>query len=156
MTLRTAGNRKALGMALVALQFASMFLLAVLAFPALTQRHIPVAFYCLAVASAALAFWILLHNRLGNFNIQPVPKKQGVLVTTGPYHWIRHPMYTTVLLGAAALALLTEPVTGWAIWLCLALVLWVKSLFEERWMQEQHPLYAGYMLHSKRFIPWIL
>jgi protein-S-isoprenylcysteine O-methyltransferase Ste14 len=155
MTLQTAGNRKALGTILVALQFACMFLLAALAVPALAQSRIPAASYGLAAASAGLSIWILLHNRLGNFNIQPVPKAQGVLVTTGPYRWIRHPMYTTVLFGAAALALMTAPLSGWAIWFCLALVLWVKSLLEERWMQEQHPAYGAYMLHSKRFIPLI-
>jgi protein-S-isoprenylcysteine O-methyltransferase Ste14 len=63
----------------------------------------------------------------------------GSLVTTGPYRWIRHPMYTSVLLGAGA----------------LALVLLMKSILEERWMREQHAAYAAYTLHSKRFLPWL-
>jgi protein-S-isoprenylcysteine O-methyltransferase Ste14 len=155
MPQSTARNRKSLGYLLVGLQFACMLLLAGLALPVITRSGLPPASLALAGASLVLALWILMHNRLGNFNIQPAPKKLGILVTSGPYRWIRHPMYTTVLLGAAALALVTEPTIGWAVWLCLALVLWVKSRFEEQWMQELHPGYRAYMLHSKRFIPLI-
>ena len=115
-------NRKALGSLLVALQFGCMLLLAVLALPAAARGAIAPACWLLAVASLALAVWILLHNRLGNFNIQPLPKQHGVLVTSGPYHWIRHPMYTTVMLGAAALALMSEPLPAWLTWICLAAV----------------------------------
>jgi protein-S-isoprenylcysteine O-methyltransferase Ste14 len=148
-------NRKSLGYLLVSLQFACMLLLAGLALPAITRAGIPLASQLLIAAAFVLAFWILMHNRLGNFNIQPAPKQQGILVTCGPYRWIRHPMYTAILLGAAALALITTPMVGWAVWLGLALVLWVKSRFEEQWMQELHPGYRAYMLHSKRFIPLI-
>jgi protein-S-isoprenylcysteine O-methyltransferase Ste14 len=132
-----------------------MLLLAVLALPTVTRGAIAPASWLLAVASLALSVWILLHNRLGNFNIQPTPKQHGVLVTSGPYRWIRHPMYTTVMLGAAALAVMSEPLAAWLTWICLAGVLWIKSQFEEQWMQEQHPGYAAYMQNSKRFIPLI-
>lgn len=155
MTPPQVKNRKALGALLVGLQFACMLLLAALAVPAATRGDIPPLSLLLAAAAVALALWILMHNRLGNFNIQPLPKTEGILVTTGPYRWIRHPMYTAVLLGAAALAPMTHPAMGWGIWLCLALVLWTKSLFEEQWMQEQHPGYSAYMLKSKRFVPLV-
>lgn len=155
MNLNTAGNRTALGFGLVALQFACMLLLAVWALPTVAGAAVSATSIVLALISAALAVWILMHNRLGNFNIQPAPKKQGILVTSGPYRWIRHPMYTAVMLGAAALAPMTEPAQGWGVWITLALVLWVKSGFEERWMQEQHPGYRAYMQTSKRFVPLI-
>jgi protein-S-isoprenylcysteine O-methyltransferase Ste14 len=155
MTQLNVKNRRALGALLVGLQFACMTSLAAVAVPAAARGDVPPSSWLLAAAAVALAAWILMHNRLGNFNIQPLPKAEGVLVTTGPYRWIRHPMYTAVLLGAAALAPMTHPALGWGIWLCLALVLWSKSLFEEQWMQEQHPGYNAYMLMSKRFIPMV-
>ena len=86
----------------------------------------------LALASVALAAWTLAHNRPGNFNIRPAPKAQGHLVTTGPYRWIRHPMYTSVLLGAAALAWTSGLLIGWASSSALAVVLVLKSTLEER------------------------
>jgi len=110
----------------------------------------------LVVLSAALVAWTLLHNRLGNFNIHPQPHAKGELVTSGPYRWIRHPMYTAVLLGAAALATASEVGLAWALWLGLLGVLWTKALLEERWLTQRYPPYASYCQRSKRFIPWVL
>ena len=45
----------------------------------------------LAIA-VTLAIWTLTVNRPGNFRIVPDPKTGGQLITSGPYHWIRHPM----------------------------------------------------------------
>jgi protein-S-isoprenylcysteine O-methyltransferase Ste14 len=132
-----------------------MLLLAAGAMPAAARGDIPLTSWVLACTVIALFLWILMHNRLGNFNIQPLPKSEGLLVTTGPYRWIRHPMYTAVMLGAAALAPMGGTLLGWVIWLCLALVLWTKSRFEEQWMQEQHAGYSAYMQSSKRFIPLV-
>ena len=148
-------QRKALGALLVALQFICMLLLPSLAAPALMQGAIPASALLPGAASLGLMAWTLLHNRLGNFNIRPLPKALGSLVTSGPYRWIRHPMYSAVLLGGAALALMAAPIPGWAVWACLACVLWVKSTFEERWMREQHPAYGAYAAQSKRFVPLI-
>lgn len=80
----------------------------------------------------------------------------GVLVMSGPYQLIRHPMYTSVLLGGAALALLSEPLLAWCVWALLVGVLIVKASLEESWMLEQHPNYGVYIQRSKRFLPWLL
>ena len=141
---------------LVAMQFALLLVLAALAAPNVLRGSIPAAAFLLTLASVALAAWTLAHNRPGNFNIRPAPKAQGHLVTTGPYRWIRHPMYTSVLLGAAALAWTSSLMAaGWASWLTLAAVLLLKSTLEERWMRVKHPGYAAYILWSKRFLPWL-
>ncbi|MDO8249435.1 MAG: isoprenylcysteine carboxylmethyltransferase family protein [Rhodoferax sp.] len=144
-----------IGSLLVALQFGLIFLLAALAAPKVWRAMVPVGAVMLVAISVALAAWTLMHNRLGNFNIRPTPKAQGSLVTTGPYRWIRHPMYTSVLLGAGALAWTSSTAAGWLAWAALAIVLLVKSILEERWMREQHAGYAAYALQSKRFLPWV-
>lgn len=144
-----------MGTLLVALQFGLLLLLAVLAAPMVLQGFIPFGVLMLAVASVALAVWTLRHNRLGNFNVRPTPKSLGVLVTTGPYHWIRHPMYTSVLMGAGALAWISGHLMGWLAWSALAIVLFFKSTLEELWLREQHPGYDSYMQQNKRFLPWV-
>jgi protein-S-isoprenylcysteine O-methyltransferase Ste14 len=116
MSLFSNHRRNRIGTLLVALQFSLLFLLLALAAPAILRGDVPIAAILMAVSSVGLFLWTLFHNRLGNFNIRPTPKSFGVLVTTGPYQQIRHPMYTSVLLGAAALALMSEPLIGWTAW----------------------------------------
>lgn len=103
--------------------------------------------------AGGLGGWTPLHNRLGNFNIHPQPKAGGVLVTRGPYRWMRHPMYTTVLLGCAGLACLPGSTVAWLIWLALGGVLLAKSSLEEQWLRGHHPAYAAYCRQCKRFVP---
>ena len=156
MSLFSIHKRNRIGTLLVALQFGFMLLLPALAAPAIVQGKVPVSAILLAISSMVLFVWTLVHNKLGNFNIRPTPKSWGVLITTGPYRLIRHPMYTSVMLGAASLALMADPLLGWSAWTALALVLLVKSILEERWLREAHPAYSSYIIESKRFIPWII
>jgi len=147
--------RSSVGALLVTLQLGLMLLLPALAAPNVLLGRIPPGAVVLAALSFGLFLWTLAHNRLGNFNIRPTPRPSGVLVTSGPYRRVRHPMYTAVLLGAASLALMSPALPGWSAWTALALVLRVKSGMEERWLSELHAGYASYRRHSKRFIPWI-
>lgn len=140
---------------LVALQFGLIGLLAWLALPAVLAWAIPPEAWLTAALGVALAGWAISANRPGNFNIRPIPRAGGALVTHGPYRWIRHPMYTAFLLGAWALARTAVRDEAWLAWYVLTLVLWLKSRYEERWMLAQHPGYADYRQQTKRFLPWL-
>lgn len=102
-----------------------------------------------------LGLWVLRHNPPGNFRIRPEPHPKGHLITSGPYRWIRHPMYSALLLLVLALVLQSGH------WLCalLALLLWgvlnAKSRMEERYLAERWPAYEIYMGQTWRFIPWL-
>jgi protein-S-isoprenylcysteine O-methyltransferase Ste14 len=148
-------KRQLLSLLLVALQFGLLFLLVAWAATPVLAWSIPLAAWLAAAPSAALGLWTFTANRPGNFNIRPIPKQGGALITNGPYRWIRHPMYTSLLLGAWALARTAGSDEAWLAWYVLTLVLWVKSQFEERWMLEKHPGYAAYRLQTRRFIPWL-
>lgn len=43
-------------------------------------------------------FYTLLFNKISNFNIIPDIKDNAILITTGTYRYIRHPMYFAVLI----------------------------------------------------------
>ncbi len=147
--------RQLLGFLLVTLQFGLLFLLAVLGGPNILLLAIPGGAWLTAALSIGLGLWALSANRIGNFNIRPLPKAGGHLITTGPYRWIRHPMYTAFLLGALALAWTDNHRPAWLAWAGLVLVLFIKSLLEERWMREQHTDYASYCQRTRRFLPWV-
>jgi protein-S-isoprenylcysteine O-methyltransferase Ste14 len=151
----TLPSRQQLGLLLVALQFGLMFMQGALALPNALALAVPAGAWACAGLSLALAVWALAANRIGNFNIRPMPKPGGQLITHGPYRWIRHPMYTSFLLGALALAWTAGTPLAWLTWGALLLVLIVKSVLEERWMCEQHSTYEAYRLQTRRFLPWL-
>lgn len=142
-----------MGTLLVGLQFGLLLLLAWLASSRIAHGSVDGLAVALAVASLALAGWSFLHNRPGNFNIRPTPRVGGRLVTTGPYRFIRHPMYSAVLLAAAALALISPPAAGALAWAALLVVLLRKAALEERWMAERHPDYIPYRARTRRLVP---
>jgi protein-S-isoprenylcysteine O-methyltransferase Ste14 len=170
-----------LGQALVGAQFALIALLAWLGGPALLGAvgaarlpAVPVAAgWLLVLVAVALGGWALTANRPGNFRVHPAPHARGRLVQSGPYRWIRHPMYTSVLAAGAGCALATAGPAGagfadvaadtaaaaWRLWLAglawfvLAAVLAAKASLEERWLVARHPGYAAYRARTRRFVP---
>jgi protein-S-isoprenylcysteine O-methyltransferase Ste14 len=139
------------GRLLVAVQFA---LIGWLIWPLTPQAWSPPALALLACA-VALGLWTLFHNRPGNFNIRPEPKASGRLVTGGPYRYMRNPMYSAVLLFAAAEVLAYADLWKIACWIALALVLFAKALLEERALRALFPGYAAYAKRVRRFIPGV-
>ena len=95
-------------------------------------------------------------NKPGNFNIRPTPKAGAQLVQDGPYRWIRHPMYSAILIAGQA-GVTTAPNAGQSLlgllWVAMLAVLLVKLLLEERLMLAQYPGYAAYQARTKRLLP---
>ena len=140
-----------MGRLLVAAQFA---LLAWLIWPLTAQVWSLPALALLACATS-LGVWTLAHNRPGNFNIRPEPKTSGRLVTSGPYQYVRNPMYSALLLFAAAEVVAYDDIWKIACWFALALVLLAKALLEERALHALFPGYAEYAKRVRRFIPGV-
>jgi protein-S-isoprenylcysteine O-methyltransferase Ste14 len=140
------------------LVFAQFGLLAALlwqvykAWPDLTFGTLGAALFA---TSIALGIWTLTLNRPGNFNVTPEPRDNAQLVTLGPYHWIRHPMYTSLLLFAAGCAVVIDGWWAWYTWGALLVVLWFKSEVEELFLTKQFPEYVVYRQRSKRFVPFV-
>lgn len=147
-------SNNVIGTLLVTLQFGILSVLAALCLLAPTPKAGYFS-YALWSASAALGIWAIIANPPGNFNIRPEPKARGRLVTSGPYRWVRHPMYLSVLLLAAGAG--TWLMNGPAILLGLGLlvVLVVKARIEETWLLQTFLGYAEYRQRTHRLIPWI-
>jgi protein-S-isoprenylcysteine O-methyltransferase Ste14 len=140
------------GRLLVAAQFA---LVIAIAWP-WTSAAVPATAVALGVAGGVVGAWTLVHNRLGNFNIRPEPRATGHLVVTGPYRFVRHPMYVALLLLAAALVVAYADAAKAGCLAALIAVLWGKTVLEERGLRARYPEYAGYAQRVSRFIPGVL
>ncbi len=143
-----------IGGVLVGLQFAALATLAWLSLPAWAGGAAPLGAWLALAAGAALGAAALACNRPGNFNIRPEPRAGGRLVQRGPYRWIRHPMYSAVLVCAVA-CVWAHPtrLTGVTL-VVLAGVLQAKAALEERWMRRLHPAYATYCAATRRLSRW--
>lgn len=83
----------------------------------------------------------------------PTPLPEATLKTRGLYRWVRHPIYSGVLLLAVPSALL---IRSWlALGCALALVAWftAKARFEEDLLRRRYPAYDVYAEATPRFVP---
>lgn len=99
-----------------------------------------------------LAIYIM---RPGNFNIRPIIKENGVLITSGPYRIIRHPMYLAQVIAVIPLVWESFSYDRLAVLLLLIVVLTVKIHYEEKRLLIHFKGYSEYMKTSKRVIPFI-
>ncbi len=86
---------------------------------------------------------------------EPLPKENGKLSTDGLYKYVRHPMYTSVLLLSLGIAILSGSAIKYLLVILLAILFYLKSKYEERYLQEQYPEYKEYAKNTPRFIPFI-
>lgn len=87
--------------------------------------------------------------------VAPEPGVEAELVTTGPYRWIRHPMYAaSILISASWLYGACSWVRG-CVWLALVGILLLKLRHEERMLRDRFPAYADYARRTRRLVPFI-
>lgn len=105
--------------------------------------------------AAALMLWARLIFGLRSFHAAANPTAGG-LVTTGPYRFVRHPIYSAILLfvwaGVADHARLVP--LGLAVLASVALAIRMRA--EEQLVTERYPEYAAYAATTKRVIPFLL
>lgn len=107
----------------------------------------------LTAAGVALAIWA--RWRLGaNWSSAVTIRQQHELICTGPYRWMRHPIYTGILLGLAGTALVVGEVRGLVGLALAAAAFYRKARKEETWLNQEFG--ASFEAHAKRtgmFLP---
>ncbi|MFA1622120.1 protein-S-isoprenylcysteine O-methyltransferase [Rhizobium mongolense] len=108
----------------------------------------------------AAAMWVFrrTHKELGrNWSITLEIRDQHQLICSGPYAFVRHPMYTSFLLmGLGQAFLLSNWIVGLAGLIGFAILFFLRVDKEERMMLEIFGAqYRAYMDRTKRIIPYL-
>jgi protein-S-isoprenylcysteine O-methyltransferase Ste14 len=115
-------------------------------------------FFGAAVGLAGLALFLSMFRHLGvNVTSTSMPRAHATLVTTGPYRWIRHPMYSAVLILVVATTLLTANAVVAVGGIGMFALLAARSRIEEdRLAQKFGGDYHAYRHRTGRFVPRLL
>ena len=76
--------------------------------------------------------------------IAPEPKETGQLIQSGPYKYLRHPIYTGIVLCVVGLFLRTPTIWIGIATLIVVMFLFLKARFEEKLLSAVYPDYADY------------
>jgi protein-S-isoprenylcysteine O-methyltransferase Ste14 len=110
----------------------------------------------IAVQALAAAIFLWARWTFGIRSFHPAANPtEGGLVTTGPYRYLRHPIYAAILLFAAAgvAAHLSWPAAGFGGLLVAGAS--IRAVAEERLLVERYPEYRDYARRTRRFVPLI-
>ena len=112
-------------------------------------------FLVVQVLAIALMPWARRSFQPGQFNIHAEPK-EGRMISSGPYQYIRHPMY------ASALAIIWSGVLGHFSYLNLVIgvivtvVISIRIMIEEQYLCAHYPDYLDFARKTKMIIPFII
>lgn len=105
--------------------------------------------------SILLGSWSILSMGLKNLSIFPRPKQDIKIRTNGPYKWIRHPMYTSVIIFSIGLLLLNPVWYMYLAFIVLVADLIMKLEYEEKKLLQIFENYSDYKKNSYCLIPFI-
>ena len=85
----------------------------------------------------------------------PRPRDGAVMVESGVYAAVRHPIYGGLIVAAFGWGLMVASPLALILAAVLAGFFELKSRREEAWLMEHYPGYVDYMEQTRRFVPGI-
>jgi protein-S-isoprenylcysteine O-methyltransferase Ste14 len=113
-----------------------------------------VASLLMVLGGTLITYWVMDVNRYAASTIQ-VEADQKV-ISTGPYKWVRHPMYFGILVMMLFAPLALASYVAWPFFALVLPVLALRLLNEEKVLRRELPGYAEYCEGTRyRLIPYI-
>jgi protein-S-isoprenylcysteine O-methyltransferase Ste14 len=112
-------------------------------------------FLSIGILGGLIGSLAIFTMKLNNLRVQPIPKQDAELITSGIYNYIRHPMYSSVLLLMLPFILNTSDIISLSLYFLLISTLIIKLRYEERLLEQKFPSYSNYLNRTYRLIPFI-
>jgi protein-S-isoprenylcysteine O-methyltransferase Ste14 len=108
------------------------------------------------VLAAGLGFSVWARRHLGrNWSAAVVVKEDHALIRSGPYRYVRHPIYAGLLLGFMGMAVTIGEWRGLLAMVFFGVSFAVKSRQEEARMAEVFPEYEDYRRRTAALVPGV-
>ena len=128
----------------------------------LDDRFVPLALWpvqlgaALTFAGIAFAIWARM-TIAGNWSSDVTLKRDHELIVAGPYRWVRHPIYTGILLALLGTALAVGEWRGLLAVVFAGAAYWRKLGIEEAVMRRQFgEAYARYAERVPALVPFVI
>jgi protein-S-isoprenylcysteine O-methyltransferase Ste14 len=110
---------------------------------------------CIGFLSVLLGIWAVVSMHKSKLSVFPTLKEGAVIITNGPYRFIRHPMYLAVIFFALSMLLENMSLIRIAIWVLLVFNLLIKIEFEEKILCKEFKEYEKYSIKTRKLLPFI-
>ena len=107
------------------------------------------------ILAVLLMLWARLTFGRRSFHAAANPTEGG-LVTSGPYKFIRHPIYAALLYFIWAGILSHPSKINFSLGLSATIGMVIRILAEEHLITQRYPEYSAYAARTKRIIPFVL
>jgi len=105
------------------------------------------------ILGIGLGVWSISTFNIWQLTVMPEPKDGGELIQVGPYKYIRHPMYSAVLMFSLGLLSSHIHFISVLVYFILVATLLIKIEHEEHLLKQSFPGYTFYATRSKKLIP---
>ena len=103
-----------------------------------------IAMLVIILAGYALASFALIENRFFSGTVRLQPERGHMVVSGGPYRWIRHPGYAGSLLTFITIPIFLDSLWAFIPAILVTVFLVIRTGLEDRFLQEQLPGYREY------------
>jgi len=122
--------------------------------------HMPGWLQVLGALLLLCSFYLFFLTFRENAYLSPAVRIQAergqTVISSGPYHYVRHPMYATAIILLIGTTLLLGSWYGFIVALILVLAIAIRAVQEERTLGAELPGYDAYMAQVKyRLIPYV-
>jgi protein-S-isoprenylcysteine O-methyltransferase Ste14 len=110
----------------------------------------------LFAVSATLVTWVLVKNPHAESSVRIQGDRDHTVVASGPYRFVRHPMYVGLILLYASMALILGSMWTLAVAALITILLLWRTALEERALRQELPGYEEYTAVTRyRLMPGI-
>jgi protein-S-isoprenylcysteine O-methyltransferase Ste14 len=120
--------------------------------------EIATGLFGIIITVTGLGFAVWARTHLGkNWSGRPAIKVNHKLIRTGPYRFVRNPIYTGILFGYAGTAIVIGELWAFILIMCVMGGVLMKIRVEEKFLLEEFgEAYVQYRNEVKALIPYLL